>query len=278
MGTVAAWLAELAKVPTGLALAYVPGTGGVNARTREQLILAVTEVNGCRHSAWVHGSWLEFLGARDPEDELLPLFDYARACAEAGRPLDTTVLDAVYPAALVASVRATVARAEIGNIAGSAADGLLDTAARRRPLSWGAVAREALYVTAALPVTVPAVAAAGTMRLLDRLAPTLPDVRTPPPSAETNLVVDLLAQALPTYLGNTILRTGLVWAPLNVSIAFRMEGNAATLTVGRGVVSVDDGVSSDAIVVVDGGLDSLLRVVAGSLAGELTNPRSLRRP
>jgi hypothetical protein len=114
------------------------------------------------------------------------------------------------------------------------------------------------------------------MRLLDRLAPRLPEVRTPP-TAESNLVVDLLAQALPTYLGHTVLRTGLVWAPLSVSIAFRMEGNAATLTIGRGEVAVRGGVQHDALVVVDGGLDSLLRVVAGRIAGELTNPRPLRR-
>src|SRR4051794_26872379 len=90
-----AWTAELLSVPVGLIEAYVPGSAGINARTREQIILAVTEVNGCRYSAWVHGAWQDFLGPRDPDEALAPLFDYARACAEAGVPLDTTTLDAV---------------------------------------------------------------------------------------------------------------------------------------------------------------------------------------
>ena len=274
-GEVAAWLAELAKVPTGLALAYLPGSGGVNARTREQLILAVTEVNGCRYSAWVHGAWLDFLGSRDPDEVLLPLFDYARTCAEHGRPLDTTTLDAVYPASVVRSVRATVARAELGSIAAGSAEAIVDTATGRRSLSLGRLAKQSAMVTAALPFTVPAVTAASAMRVLDKLAPTLPEVGKPPDS-EGDLVVDLAAQAVPTFLGNTILRTSLVWAPMSLSIAFRMEGSAFTVTVGRGAVSVKRGVSDTALVVVDGGLDSLVKVAASSVARELTNPRPLR--
>src|SRR5258708_485308 len=95
-----AWTSELLRVPGGLFDAYMPIRPGINARTREQLILAVSEVTGARASAWVHGAWLEFLGTREPDDALAPLFDYARACAEAGAPLDTTTLDASYPAAV----------------------------------------------------------------------------------------------------------------------------------------------------------------------------------
>lgn len=274
-GSIASWLAELAHVPTGLALAYLPGSGGVNARTREQLILAVTEVNGVRTSAWVHGAWLEFLGSRDPDEALLPLFDYARSCAEQGRPLDTTTLDAVYPASVVRSVRATVARAELGNLAGEAAEELADAATGRRRLSPGRLAKQSALLTACLPFTVPAVTAAGAMRVLERLAPTLPEVGKPPDS-EGDLVVDLAAQAVPTFLGNTILRTSLVWAPMSLSIAFRMEGSSFTVTAGRGAVSVKPGVSDTALVVVDGGLDSLVKVAASSVARELTNPRPLR--
>jgi hypothetical protein len=62
-----------------------------------------------------------------------------------------------------------------------------------------------------------------------------------------------------------------VWAPLHLSVAFRMEGRAATLTVGRGEITVRGGVRPEALVIVDGGLDALLPVVAGSLAGQLTS-------
>lgn len=274
-GALAGWIAELASVPSGLALAYLPGSGGVNARTREQLILAVNDVDRCRYSAWVHGAWLDFLGRRDPDEAMLPLFDYARSSAEAGHPLDTTVLEAVYPRAVVRSVRATVARAEIANIVDASAEDLVETARGRRTASLRRLAREAAIVTASLPLTVPAVATATLMKALDAVAPKLPEVITPPDS-EGDLVVDLAAEAVPTYLGNTILRTGLVWAPMNISIAFRMEGKAFTLTVGRGAVCVSRGVSRRALIVVDGGLDSMLKVVASRVAGELTNPRPLR--
>jgi len=63
---------------------------------------------------------------------------------------------------------------------------------------------------------------------------------------------------------------------MSLSIAFRMEGSAFTVTVGRGAVSVKRGVSDTALVVVDGGLDSLVKVAASSVARELTNPRPLR--
>jgi len=273
---VAAWLAELAIVPTGLALAYLPGSGGVNARTREQLILAVTEVNGVATSAWVHGAWLDFLGRRDPDEVLQPLFDYARSCAEYGHPLDTTTLDAVYPPSVVRTVRATVARAELGNVAGDAVEGLIETAVRHRPLSVWSVLRQSAIVTATLPFTVPAVGIACSMRVLDALAPSLPEVSTSADS-EGDLMVDLAAQAVPTFLGNTLLRTGLVWAPVSMSIAFRMEGSTFTVTVGRGAVSVDRGISDQALVVVDGGLDSLVRMAANSMVRELTNPRPMRK-
>ena len=271
----ASWLAELASVPSGVALAYLPATGGINARTREQLILAVCEVNGTRRSAWVHGAWLDFLGRRDPDEVLGPLFDYARSCAEAGHPLDTTTLDAVFPRPVVRSVRATVARAELAGLVDTAADGLIETTRGRRPFSFGGLAKGAALVAATLPMTVPTVAAATAMRALDILAPSMPEIDTPP-GTDSDLMVDLAAQAVPAYLGNTILRTGLVWSPVSISIAFRMEGKAFTLTVGRGAVSVRQGVSRRALVVIDGGLDSMLKVVASRVAGELTNPRPLR--
>jgi hypothetical protein len=275
-GTVASWLTELASVPMASALAYVPGAGSLRARTREQLICAITERNGARYSAWVHGTWLEFLGDRDPEDVLAPLFAYARSCSERGRPLDTTTLDAVYPPELVRSLRATVARAQLENLAGNSLDSLAGAALGQRPFSLVDSVKEAALMAGAVPFVAPMVAAAGAMWLADRLAPSLPEVRTPA-TPQSNLVVGMVAEAVPTYLGNTVLRTGLVWAPLNLSVAFRMEGGAATLTIGRGEISVDEGVRPEALVIVDGGLDSLLHVVAGSIAGQLTSAGPLRR-
>jgi len=272
---VGAWAAELLSVPVGLIDAYVPGSGGINARTREQLIMAVTDVNGCRYTAWVHGAWLDFLGHRDPDEALAPLFDYARACAEAGVPLDTTTLDAVYPRAVVRSVRATVARAELANLVGNTVDDLGARLAGRRSWSPVVAAEDAIAVTAALPMVVPTVLVAGSMKLLARLAPKLPEIEVPPAS-EANLVVHLLAEAAPTYLGHAFVRTSLVWSPLPVAIAFRMEGTSATIRVGRGRVSIDNGVQPDALLVVDGGVEPLLQTVAGSILRDLGVPMRRR--
>ncbi len=266
-----AWAAELACVPVGLIEAYVPGTAGINARTREQLILAVTEVNGCRYTAWVHGAWLDYLGPRDADEALLPLFDYARACAAAGVPLDTTVLDAVYPPAMVRSVRATVARAELANLVGNSFDDLRARSLGRRSWSPAVLCEDAVAVAASLPLVGPTIALAGTMKVLARLAPALPEI-TLPPASEANLVVHLLAEAAPTYLGHAFIRTSLVWSPVPLAIAFRMEGLSATMRVGRGRVAISNGVQADALLVVDGGVEPLLQTVASSILRDLSKP------
>lgn len=270
-----AWTAELLSVPVGLVEAYLPGSAGVNARTREQLILAVTEVNGCRYSAWVHGAWQEFLGRRDPDELLGPLFDYARACAEAGVPLDTTTLDAVYPPAMVRSVRATVARAELANLVGNSFDDLFAQVIGRRTWSPLGLVNDAVAVTASIPLVAPTVVLAGAMKVVSRLAPKLPAIELPPAS-EANLVVHLLAEAAPTYLGHVFVRTSLVWSPVPVAIAFRMEGLSATIRIGRGKVAIDNGVDPSALLIVDGGIEPLLQTVAGSILRDLGVPLGRR--
>ena len=99
LAILAPWLTELARTLPGLLRSYLPG-GSIDARTRERVILAVTEVNGCRYCAWIHGSWAAYLGdgVDEPAGAEEALLTYARACAEAGRPLDTTPLEAFLPA------------------------------------------------------------------------------------------------------------------------------------------------------------------------------------
>ena len=66
-----------------------------------------------------------------------------------------------------------------------------------------------------------------------------------------------------------------MWSPLPVAIAFRSEGQAATIRVGRGRVAVTNGVEPGALLIVDGGIEPLLQTVAGSILRELGGP--LRR-
>lgn len=231
------WLAELVRVMPGLVEAHVPGTGGVDARTREQLILTVAAATDSRFLAWVHSAWREFLGGPEPDERIEPLLAFARASAEAGTPLDATLLEATYPAAVVRSTRATVARAELGSL---------------------------LANTAALPVLLPAAAVAGALRLAVKLAPALPEPDLPD-DRDANLVVHLLAEALPNYLGHAVVRTVLLWNPLVLSVGVRMEGTGATLRIGQGKVRIVSGVDIDALIVVESGLEPLLHVAAGSI-------------
>jgi hypothetical protein len=268
------WLAELLSVPVGLVDAYLPAGRGVSARTREQLIVAVAEVNGNRYTAWVHGSWVDLLGPRELDEALVPLFEYAKACAQAGVPLDTTVLEAAYPAALVRSLRATVAQAELSSLVGSSIAELGARVTARRRWSLGDVVQSASTLAFAVPIAVPTVIAAAGMRTIARLAPSLPTIQLPPDD-EANLVVHLLAEAAPTYLGHAFIRTGLLYSPMSLAIAFRMDGTAATIRIGRGRVAVDNGVQPDALLVVDGGIEPLLQTVTSSILRDLGFP--LRR-
>ena len=267
---VGSWTVELARVPFGLLQAYVPNRG-ISARTREQLILAVSEVNGVRSVAWVHGAWLDLLGRGHPDDALAPLFDYARACAEAGVPLDATSLAAAYPRPVVDSLRATVAVAQLGSALAGTADELWG---RTRSGRWGsppALVGNLIGFSLVLPWLVPSLAAAGAMRVLTRVAPALPPVDVPP-APEANLVVHLLAEAAPAYLGHVLVRTGVVLSPVPVAIAFRMDGTSATIRVGRGRVAITNGIDPSAIAVVDGGVEPLVQLVAGSILKDLGVP------
>src|SRR5437879_9284259 len=114
-GRMVPWLTEVVATLPSLVRSYVPGAP-IDPRTREQIILAVTEVNGCRYCAWIHGSWQEFLGEGSHVDAEQTLLAYARACAEAGRPLPVDDLAAVLPRDAVRAVRATVAQIEVSNL------------------------------------------------------------------------------------------------------------------------------------------------------------------
>ncbi len=78
------WLVELVRTLPDLARSYLPGAP-IDARSREQVILAVTEVNGCRYCAWIHGSWSDYLGqVEDPAEVIDVLLAHARACGRGG--------------------------------------------------------------------------------------------------------------------------------------------------------------------------------------------------
>src|SRR5436309_8792645 len=169
LARLAPWLFEVGRTFPGLVRSYLPGQT-LDPRTRERVILAVTEVNGCRYCAWIHGSWQDFLGENSLVDADEALLTYARACAEAGRPLDPAPLADVLPPDVVASVRATVAQIEVSNLVGNTVDGLIARLTRKRPLDPVNAAGEAAVVAAAVPLALPMLAAGAALRTAARLA------------------------------------------------------------------------------------------------------------
>jgi alkylhydroperoxidase family enzyme len=268
---IAPWLVEVVRTLPGLVRSYAPGSP-IAPRTRERVILAVTEVNGCRYCAWIHGSWQDFLGdvsAADAEEALLA---YARACAEAGEPLPVDDLLTVLPPDAVGVLRATVAQIEVANLVGNTVDGVLARLTRKRPLAPFALAREVATVAVALPIAVPMLATAGAMRVVERVAPPLPDVDAPDPG-EANLLAHLLTSALPTYLANALVRLALLGLPVSFAIGVRAGRTSATVRIGRGEVAVENGIADDAAFVVEGEVEPLLRLATGSLLTELGSIR-----
>jgi AhpD family alkylhydroperoxidase len=268
------WIAELARSAPGLVRSYLPG-GTIGPRTREQVILAVTEVNGCRYCAWIHGSWADFLGEGEDTDATEAVLTYARACADAGRPLDPAPLASVLPPDALESIRATVAQIEVANLVGNTVDGLLARATRKRPLDPPRALAELATVAAAIPVAVPMLAAAGVFRAIRRAAPDLPAIAMPP-AGEANLLVHLLAQAVPTYLANAALRLVLLRLPIPVVLGIKAGRTSATLRIGDGVVELTNGILPTAVAVVEGDIEPLLQLATGSIVRELSSLRVRR--
>jgi alkylhydroperoxidase family enzyme len=261
----APWVAELTRTLPGLLRSY---RGGMDPRMRERVILAVTEVNGCRYCAWIHGAWQDYLGDRGEVDAEEALVAYARACADAGVPLDPAPLREHLPDEAVRAVRATVAQIEVSNLVGNTVDGLLARVTRLRPLDPVSAAGELSVVGVAVPVAVPLLALAAAMRAVHRMAPPVPKVEMPP-AGEANLLVHLLGEAAPTLLANSLLRLLLLRAPVRVAVALRAGRTAATVRLRRGHVALENGVAPDAIVVIEGDVEPLLRLASGSLLAEV---------
>ena len=265
--TLAPWLTELVRTLPGLAGSYGRHSA-LDPRSRQRIILAVTEVNGCRYSAWIHGSWQRFLGDIDAVEASEAMLAYARACADAGEPLPTDILRDALPRDAVRSVRAIVAHTEVANLVGNSADSMLARLTRRRPFSPIAFALEAATVAAAVPLAVPLFATAGIMRLANRWAPPMPEVQMPA-SGEANLLAHLLAGAAPTYLANAAARLVVLGLPNPIAIGVRAGRTSATVRFGRRALVIENGITSDAVAVIEGEVEPLLELATGSIVREL---------
>ena len=235
------WLYEVARTLPALVRTYAPNSP-LPPRERERIIVAVSEVNGCRYTAWIHGSWEQFLGDTGEAEAEEVVLDYARACAHAGRPLPVDSLGSTLPAASVDAIRATVAQAEVTSTV------------------WGA------------PLTLPFFWTAAFMRATNALAPPMPDIDMPE-GDDANLLVHVLAQAMRSYLANAAVRLLALRAPIIVSVGIRTGQTSATVRVGRGRVTLENDLADDTIAVVEGEIEPLLELATGSIVRELRTIR-----
>jgi hypothetical protein len=256
------WLVELARTLPGL----LPGP--LPPATRQRVLVAVSDENGSRTWSYVHGAWRDFLGATPHVEAEQAVTDYARACAAAGRPLDTTTLEATLPREAVRALRATVATVELATLATDATGRLVGRLTGRRRLAGPAtLVWEAALTALTAPLAATAVAAATTAKLVDRLAarPAL-DV---PPDDEANLLVHVVAASLQAWMANAAVRLAVTRLPFTISIALRDGRAEATVKVGQGRVAIRNGVDAGATVLLDGELGPVLRAASGSFLERL---------
>jgi hypothetical protein len=131
-------------------------------------------------------------------------------------------------------------------------------------------------VWVALPLAVPMLAAGAAFRTMSRFAPPVPQPQLPP-AGEANLLVHLLAQAAPILLANAVLRLAVLGSPVIVPLGLKAGRTSATIRVGRGQLALDNGISPDVLMVVEGDVEPLLRLASGAVLQEARNLR-IRRP
>lgn len=267
----APWAGELARNLGGLVDSY-SGRAVLDPRVREELILAVTDVNGCRYCEWIHGSWSEFLGDIDGHDAADAALAYARASATIGRPDDVERLTATLGPGPARAVRATVAQITLANLVGNTVDGLIARITGKRPADPPRALAEAATVGLALPLAVPMLAVGAALRGLNRLAPPRTGVRVPD-AGEANLLVHVLAEALAPLEANAALRLALTRLPLRLAVGIRAGRTGATLRFGAGAIALENGLADDALIVIEGDVGPLLRLAARPVVRDLARIR-----
>jgi hypothetical protein len=127
---------------------------------------------------------------------------------------------------------------------------------------------EIVAAAAMVPLALPLMGLGAARQALRQLVPPPPTLDTPAPD-EANLLVHLLTEVAAPLVGTVPVRLAVGALPVAVTIGLRSGRSGATVTIGRGRVELRNGVSPDAVLVVDGGVETLLRAASGSLDREL---------
>jgi hypothetical protein len=248
---------------------HLPGRA-LDARRRELVSAVVTGSAGADLLARLHSSWHDVLGPAElseVDDELLVWV------ANAIGPAPRLDLDAL-PADLSPAWREAGAATVIHGVVTAVAIDRVASLARRLggsvPLSPAGFAGDAVAVLLSLPVTVPVLTAGLVADLVGRVAPAPAVLEV---DDDANLLVQLLAETLPTWLGSAWGRVLVAALPVEVPVAVRSGLSGATVRLGLGRVRVVNGVADDAWALFDGEIDGLLRAGTHSLSRELRAAR-----
>ncbi|HEX7136152.1 MAG TPA: hypothetical protein VF228_26460 [Iamia sp.] len=260
----AAWAVEaVATAPAGLRT-LVPGAP-VPAALREDVLVAVARAQGAAGVAWIHGEWRAFAGSTPDGDVRLALAAHAERGARAGHPVPPDELTDVLPPAAVRGVRAVVARARLESEVEARTRRVLAAARRGRPSRDLVV--DLPLAAVGLAAAAPAAGVGLALGALARLAPPVPVVEGAG-DADVGLLGALAAEAVPVLLGNAAVRAAVLGSPLVIAVGLRSGGRAATVRVGRGRAQVVDGLTPDALVVLQGDVEPLVRLATGVLLRE----------
>ncbi len=260
----AAWAVEAVATGVSGVRTLVPGAP-VPASLREDVLVSVAQAREATVMAWVHGEWRAFAGSVPDGDVRLALDRHARACARAGYPVPATVLDDVLPPATVRGVRAVVVRGRLEAEVEARTRRVVGALRHRRPSR--AVLVDVPLAAVGLAAAAPAMGVGAVLGTLARLAPAAPVVEGAD-DPEVGLLGALAAEAVTVLLANAGVRTLVLAAPVEVAVGLRSGPSAATVRVGRGRVQVTDGIAPDALVVLQGDVEPLVRLAAGVVLRE----------
>ncbi|NLD75292.1 MAG: hypothetical protein GX643_01360 [Acidimicrobiales bacterium] len=253
-----AWGRRLVPNLPTVARLYLPGSA-LDARRRE--LVAALVSGACRADvlAALHISWLEFLGPAELDDVDDELFRWAVAAVATGPDEDLPPLPDGLSEAAGQALAAAVAHGVVSAVAVHRAGAAVERVLGRRELTLPGLASDLVAAALAAPTVLPVAAAAGALAVVGRIVPEAAEVDVDP---DPNLLTQLLADALPTWLGGAWARVLVATLPVEIPMSWRSGPTVATVRVGRGRVQVVNGLSEDAWALFDGDVDSLVR--AGS--------------
>lgn len=259
------WALRLVPRLGSVARLYLPGAL-LDARRRELLAAVVSGARGAPALADLHTAWLEVLGPAELDDVDDEVFAWAARAAATPWPDGLEDPDLPVDDAVRQALSAAVTHGVVVALTVQRAQSAVDRLRGRRPFTLTGLGSDVLGAALGAPVAVPLAAAAGAVAVVGRV---LPDPATLVVDPEPNLLTQLLADALPAWLGGVWGRLLVATLPVEVPVAWRSGRTGATVRVGRGLVQVENGLAADAWALFDGDVDSLVRAGSRTLAREV---------